>query len=80
MPVETILLVGGATSLIGDPGGKDDERQLKSREEIVQNVAGIRAQVERLFSGKEYIPVDNYDWFKDIGYWSFYAMLASTIV
>src|SRR6185312_13177048 len=34
-----VLLVGGATSLIGDPGGKDEERQLKSREEIEHNVA-----------------------------------------
>ena len=33
---KTILLVGGATSLIGDPGGKDQERPLQSREEIVK--------------------------------------------
>lgn len=68
---KTILLVGGATSLIGDPGGKDEERALKSRDEILANVAGIRAQVERLFDGKAYTPVDNYDWFKDVGYLEF---------
>lgn len=68
---KTILLVGGATSLIGDPGGKEEERQLKTREEIEKNVAGIRAQVERLFAGKEFTLVDNYDWFKDIGYLEF---------
>ena len=67
----TVLLVGGATSLIGDPGGKDEERQLKSREEIQANVASIKAQVERLFSGKEFTLVDNYDWFKDVGYLEF---------
>jgi tyrosyl-tRNA synthetase len=67
----TILLVGGATSLIGDPGGKDEERQLKTREEIEKNVAGIKAQVQRLFADKEFTLVDNYDWFKDIGYLEF---------
>src|SRR5690242_1629819 len=46
---QAVLLVGGATSLIGDPGGKDEERQLKSYDEIAKNVAGIKAQVERLF-------------------------------
>jgi tyrosyl-tRNA synthetase len=67
----TVLLVGGATSLIGDPGGKDDERALKSSEEIASNVASIKAQVERLFAGKKFTMVDNYDWFKDIGYLEF---------
>ena len=68
---KTVLLVGGATSLIGDPGGKDAERDLKPREEIERNVAGIKAQVSRLFDGREFELVDNYDWFKDIGYLEF---------
>lgn len=67
----TVLLVGGATSLIGDPGGKDEERALKTREEIQDNVAGVAAQVNRLFAGKKFTLVDNYDWFKDIGYLEF---------
>jgi tyrosyl-tRNA synthetase len=68
---KTILLVGGATSLIGDPGGKESERDLKTREEIQKNVAGIKAQVQRLFADKDFMLVDNYDWFKDIGYLEF---------
>lgn len=68
---KTILLVGGATSLIGDPGGKDSERDLKTREEIQDNVSAIKAQVQRLFAGKEFTLVDNYDWFKDVGYLEF---------
>lgn len=68
---KTVLLVGGATSLIGDPGGKDVERALKPREEIQANVAGVAAQVNRLFAGKDFILVDNYDWFKNIGYLEF---------
>jgi len=68
---KAVLLVGGATSLIGDPGGKDEERSLKSREEIAANVAGIKAQVQHLFDGQEFELVDNYDWFKGIGYLEF---------
>lgn len=42
-----IALAGGATGLIGDPSGKKQERQLKTREEIAANVEGIRKQLER---------------------------------
>ena len=68
---KTILLVGGATSLIGDPGGKDQERPLQIREEIVKNVDSIKAQISKLFNGKDFTPADNYDWFKDVGYLDF---------
>jgi len=66
-----ILLVGGATGLIGDPDGRDDERELKTVEEIEANKAGIAAQYKRLFDGLDVQMVDNYDWFKDIGYLQF---------
>lgn len=42
-----IALVGGGTGMIGDPSGKSQERTLLGREEIDENVAGIRAQLER---------------------------------
>src|SRR5438105_7933033 len=35
---ETILLAGGATSLVGDPGGKDEERELKTATEIAKHI------------------------------------------
>ncbi len=68
---KTVLLVGGATSLIGDPGGKDEERQLKTKEEVEHNVAGVAAQVQRIFAGSQFELVNNYDWFKDIGFLEF---------
>lgn len=40
-----IALVGGGTGMIGDPSGKTQERQLLSKEQIEENVAGIRAQL-----------------------------------
>src|SRR5437763_7342981 len=42
-----IAIVGGGTGMIGDPSGKSQERLLLSREQIEENVAGIRAQLER---------------------------------
>lgn len=68
---KAILLVGGATSLIGDPGGKDQERPLLPRETVQKNVEAIKNQVGRLFAGEQFIPVDNYQWLKDVGYLDF---------
>lgn len=65
------LLVGGATGMIGDPDGKKDERNLKTLDEIAKNKAGIASQYESVFAGKEFKIVDNYDWFKDLGYLDF---------
>jgi len=59
---QAVLLAGGATSLVGDPGGKDEERQLKGREEIAANIEGIKLQIEKLFSGKPHELVNNLDW------------------
>jgi tyrosyl-tRNA synthetase len=68
---QAVLLVGGATSLIGDPGGKDAERPLLPRETVQQNVKAIQKQVAHLFAGQKFTPADNYDWFKDLGYLDF---------
>ena len=57
-----ILLVGGATGLIGDPRGKG-ERTLESYETINHNFIKLRDQVERLFGCET---VNNFDWIKDI--------------
>lgn len=66
-----ILLVGGATGLIGDPDGKRAERQLKSPAEIDANKRNIAEQYRRLFGGEAFELVDNYDWFKDFRYLDF---------
>ncbi len=41
-----IALAGGATGMIGDPGGKSEERNLLSPDELAHNLAAIRAQLE----------------------------------
>lgn len=67
---KAIVLVGGATGMIGDPKA-DSERELKTVEEIEKNKAGIAAQYRTLLEGESFEVVDNYDWFKDMGYLSF---------
>lgn len=66
-----VLLVGGATGMIGDPDGKKDERSLKTLDEIAANKSAIAAQYQQVFAGKDFEIVDNYDWFKDMNYLSF---------
>ncbi len=68
---KAFLLVGGATGMIGDPDGKSDERNLKTIEEITKNKTVIAEQYKKLFAGKDFTLVDNYDWFKDINYLDF---------
>jgi tyrosyl-tRNA synthetase len=66
-----ILLVGGATGMIGDPDGKSSERDLKTFDEIAKNKAGIASQYKTVFAGQNFELVDNYGWFKDINYLEF---------
>lgn len=64
-----ILLVGGATGLIGDPR-PTAERELISKETVEKNLDGIRNQVQRIFEGKAEV-VNNYEWTKDISFLDF---------
>lgn len=68
---KAVLLVGGATGLIGDPDGKSEERELKALDEIAHNKAGIAAQYKTILEGDSFELVDNHDWFKDMGFLEF---------
>jgi tyrosyl-tRNA synthetase len=60
-----IVLVGGATGLIGDPSGKSEERKLQTLEQVQLNVEGIKNQLQQIFSVEGEngaIMVNNYDW------------------
>jgi tyrosyl-tRNA synthetase len=76
---KAILLVGGATGMIGDPDGKAEERDLKSLDEITTNKAGITAQYHTVFAGQAFETVDNYDWFKDMNYLDFLRMVGKHV-
>lgn len=64
-----ILLVGGATGLIGDPR-PTAERELISKATVEKNIEGIKNQVLRIFDGNAEI-VNNYDWMKDFSFLDF---------
>ena len=59
-----IILVGGATGLIGDPR-PTAEREIIAKETVEKNIEGLRKQVEKLLDGRAVI-VNNYDWTKDV--------------
>lgn len=64
-----ILLVGGATGLIGDPR-PTAEREIISKDLINKNLEGIKNQVDKIFDGKAEI-VNNYDWMKNYSFIDF---------
>ena len=57
-----ILLVGGATGMIGDPK-PTSERPMISKEEVIKNIEGLTKQAEKIFG---FEVVNNNDWIKDI--------------
>ncbi len=82
-----IILIGGATGMIGDPSGKSAERNLLTAEDIEKNVQGLKMQIEKLIDAKI---VNNYEWtikydiitfLRDIGkYFNINTMLAKDSV
>lgn len=63
---KALLLAGGATSLIGDPGGKDKERILQSEDIIAHNVSRAEEEIKKVLTGQEFTLVNNLDWTKDL--------------
>ena len=71
-----IALVGGATGMIGDPSGKNQERNLLSEEILRKNQEGIKKQLARFLDFESDIPnraimVNNYDWMKEYTFLGF---------
>ena len=65
-----ILLIGGATGLIGDPSGRSAERELRSLSAIEKSVAKIRAQASQFLDfdcgSSSALVVNNSEWTKDL--------------
>lgn len=64
-----IILVGGATGLIGDPR-PTAEREIISIEKVQENIEGLKKQVTALLDGKAEV-VNNYDWTKNVTFLEF---------
>ena len=67
-----IVLMGGGTTRIGDPTGRDESRKMLTDEAIAANIAGIRTVFERLLKfgdgPTDAVMVDNQDWLSKLGY------------
>jgi tyrosyl-tRNA synthetase len=68
-----IAVLGGGTSMIGDPSGKTELRQMLSREAIAANGRAIEPQVRRFLAeaGERALVVDNADWLLALNYIEF---------
>ena len=67
-----IVVMGGGTTKIGDPSGKDASRQMLDADAIAANIAGIRTVFERLLTfgdgPTDAVLVDNAEWLDELGY------------
>src|SRR3954449_9846855 len=70
-----IVLMGGGTTKVGDPSGKDESRKLLTEEDIFNNIAGIRRVFERFLTfgdgPSDAIGADNSDWLDTLQYITF---------
>jgi tyrosyl-tRNA synthetase len=67
-----IALLGGGTTMVGDPSGKTELRQMLTKETIAENRVGIEAQVRRVLAGvPDVLVVDNGDWLLPLNYIDF---------
>jgi len=70
-----VVLMGGGTTKVGDPSGKDEGRQLLSHEQIEANIASIRRVFERFLTfgdgPSDAILLDNDEWLSGLEYVSF---------
>ena len=72
---QPIVLLGGGTTRIGDPSGKDKTRKILSEDEIEKNIKNIEKILKNFLDGADEktkpIFVNNYTWLKDLNYISF---------
>ena len=70
-----IVLLGGGTTIIGDPSGKDKTRKILSEDEIERNIKNIKDILKKFLDNDDPetkpIFVNNYTWLKDLNYISF---------
>ena len=67
-----IVLMGGGTTRIGDPSGRDESRKMLTDQAIADNIAGIRAVFEKVLvfgdGPTDAVMVNNHDWLGGLGY------------
>lgn len=68
-----VVVVGGATGMIGDPSGKSKERNLLDEKTLETNLNGIRSNLKQILVQNKPEPLflNNYDWFKSFSFLTF---------
>src|SRR5215208_5864910 len=66
-----IAVLGGGTTMVGDPSGKTELRQMISQETIQSNRRQIEPQIARIIDSADAIVVDNADWLLNLNYIAF---------
>jgi len=61
-----VLLTGGGTGMIGDPGGKSEERNLLDAKTIKHNTKAVANQIKKAFGSSNFIEVDNAGWLSKV--------------
>ncbi|MDZ4227434.1 MAG: tyrosine--tRNA ligase [Patescibacteria group bacterium] len=61
-----VILTGGGTGMIGDPGGKSEERNLLDEETIGKNAKAVSAQIQKVFGGGDFIEENNAKWLSQL--------------
>ncbi len=75
-----VALVGGGTTLVGDPSGKDSSRKILQKTEIDKNINKIKKIFNRFVNlKKNSIVIDNYDWLSELNYINFLRDIGSKI-
>ena len=77
---KSIGLIGGGTTLIGDPSGKDETRKILTKEEIDKNIDNIKQIFSRFINlNKDALIINNYDWLSKLNYIDFLREFGSKI-
>ena len=77
---QSIALVGGGTTLIGDPSGKDKTRKILTKNQIDKNINNIEKTFNRFINlNKNSLIINNYDWLSNLNYIDFLREFGSKI-
>lgn len=85
-----VILTGGGTGMIGDPGGKGEERNLLDAKSVAKNTKAVAKQIKQIFGTGDFLAVNNADWLtrlrlleflRDVGkYFTINSMIKKDIV
>ncbi len=76
---QSIALVGGGTTLIGDPSGKDQTRKILNKEDIDSNLNNIKETFSKFINLNNSLIINNYDWLSNLNYIDFLREFGSKI-